>query len=265
MGKEVTTKNENLPASMATDMVADAKAGGGAEGIGTDDIAIPFIAILQALSPQIDGETKVEGAGIGMLFNSATEQCYDVEKEEYRIIHCGFEKVINEWVIREKGGGFVAKHAFQEALLEKCPRNEKNQNIDPESGHQMVTTANHFCVLIKPSGAQELVVISFSSTQLKKSRKWIAAMKALEITVNGEKINPPLYSHTYKVSSVPEHNEKGKWRGWTITNPQMVDEKLYAKAKAWSKDVASGKVESAKPVDETVMDDSPTKKESEVL
>jgi len=53
--------------------------GAGFEDTTTEDFAMPFLGILQDLSPAVkDG--IVEGAKIGMFINTATNELYDGEK-----------------------------------------------------------------------------------------------------------------------------------------------------------------------------------------
>ena len=63
-----------LPAELAEAFEADS--GSGFEGVTTDDLQIPFIRLIQALSPQIDKSDSnyIEGSGAGDIFNTVTKQ-----------------------------------------------------------------------------------------------------------------------------------------------------------------------------------------------
>ena len=56
----------------------------GYENTGQQDQLIPFLAILQALSPQVQQGTPeyIEGARTGQLFNTATREVIDGQKGE---------------------------------------------------------------------------------------------------------------------------------------------------------------------------------------
>ena len=56
--------------------------GTGLEEMTSDDLAIPFIRVLQAMSPQVNKRAPeyVDGAEVGMLFNTVTNSVYDGEK-----------------------------------------------------------------------------------------------------------------------------------------------------------------------------------------
>jgi hypothetical protein len=247
MGTEIEKKGANLPAAMAENMLADAEKASGFDNVGADDVAIPFITILQALSPQCRGETAIEGAGEGDFFNTVTGE---VIKGEIKLIPCAYKKSYVEWVPRDKGGGFVKEHGDSE-ILKQCVQNERRQDITKEGNH-IVTTGYHFCVLVKADGSIERVVTSFTSTQLKKSRKWNSTMMALMVTIGEKKIRPPMFSHTYKAKSVPESNEQGSWSGWQIGSPELIEDMdLYNLAKSFSEDVLKGVVKVAPPTPDT--------------
>ena len=72
------TKETNLTkkeeGALATNMF-EADANAGAQNIGQDDVALPFLKVLGQLSPEInkrDGK-YVEGAEPGMILNSVTK------------------------------------------------------------------------------------------------------------------------------------------------------------------------------------------------
>lgn len=246
-------KNKNLPAkqrttalSVSDQMAQDAAKDSGFEGMGPDDLAIPFIQILQALSPQVRGKEKIKGAAEGDFYNTVTTE---VMKDHIIIVPCAYEKSYVEWVLRENGGGFVQKHETS-AILSHCTRNDRNQNILP-SGNQIVDTAYHYCLLVREDEPPLQVVISLTSTQLKKSRRWNSMALSLKIKVGKGIITPPVYSHTYVATSVEESNDRGQWMGWVIGEPGVIDDpKLYALAKDFHNAVTQGSVRTAPPPQE---------------
>jgi hypothetical protein len=237
-----TTKG-NLPANLAGDMALDGKGdSSGFEGIGTDDLAIPFLTILQSGSPQVKGSTKIKGASEGMFFNTVTGQPV---ASPIRVVPCIYQKCFVEWVTRDKGGGFVAIH-HDEALLKKCKRDANNRDILP-NGNQLVRTAYHYCLQVSKGGIST-VVIGMSSTQLKRSRRWNSQAMALKLQVGNKTVQAPYYSHSYKMGVVEESNDKGSWWSYDISDPQLIkDAELYAAAKEFHHKVAIGSVRVAPP------------------
>jgi hypothetical protein len=235
-------------ANMSDQMLMDAEDGSGFENITADDLAIPFISILQALSPQVKkGEAQIDGAEEGFFFNNVTNE---VLGDEIRLISCAYEKVWNEWVLRENGGGFAFKHGDGSILL-KTTKDGKKRNI-LENGNQIVDTAVHYCLLVDENGVATPVVVGFTSTQLKKSRRWNSTMKGIKLTIKGKgTVNPPMYSHIYTAKTVMEDNQEGEWAGWLIVNPEMItDPDLYSEARKLHDDVTAGQVRTAPPPQE---------------
>ena len=69
----VAPQAKNLPAVQGAQalMLSDIGQGRtGFESMGADDFAIPFIAILQAMSPQVHGASRIKGAEEGDFFHS---------------------------------------------------------------------------------------------------------------------------------------------------------------------------------------------------
>lgn len=242
--KDVVKKENTLPAMNM--MAEDAVNNSGHENIGAEDIAIPFVTVLQALSPQCRGETKLKGAEEGDLFNTVTGEIF---KEGIDVIPCAFQKVYIEWTPRDAGGGLANIHQSSD-ILTQTTKNEKRQDVLP-NGNIVVTTHQHFCIAIKENGTMERVVIAFTSTQLKKSKRWNAQMLSLQIKVGDAMVVPPRYSHIYTMNTVQEKNEHGEWSGFHISNPRIIEDvAVYAFAKGFYKEVNSGSVKVAPPVDD---------------
>jgi len=224
----------------------------GFENVRPEDIAIPFIRVLQSNSPQCHGPTKLPGAVAGEFYNTVTHVRY---KDHITVIPCAFQKVYIEWVPREQGGGFVKEH-IDSAILNGTKKNEKNVDVLP-NGNLIVPTAKHWCLLVKEDGGFERIVLSMTSTQLKKSRNWLSQMLSLQVSYNGKKFTPPMYSHSYAISAVEESNDRGSWYGYIVGNPVLYAQEpknveLYQDAKKFYSDVTSGAVKSAAPVESDV-------------
>ena len=236
---EVAVQQPNLPVAFADDMMADA--GLGFENVSANDVAIPYLKILQALSPELRGQTKVPGAEEGLIINTVTQQLM----KEFRVIPCAFKKSYVEWTPREAGGGLVKEH-MDEGILSKCKKNERNQDVLP-NGNLIVTTAYHY-VLVVTEGGFERAVMAMSSTQLKKSRRWLGQMMSLQVKVGDKSFTPPPFSHIYNVATGMETKDSNSWFGWLINDPVMVtDKNLYETAKKFGQDVTAGLVKVAEP------------------
>ena len=113
--------------------------GTGLEETTAEDFAIPFIRILQQMSPQLnkqDGRYNEE-AQAGMLVNTVTNEVYDGDTG-VTVVPCAYVKKYIEWIPREKGGGLVdASH--NASILKSCT----NGTVFCVSFRTSTTTSSH--------------------------------------------------------------------------------------------------------------------------
>lgn len=239
MAKAVTTAEETLPAELLNEMAADA--GHGHEGITNDDLAIPFLKILQQMSPELakrDGK-YIEGANEGMIMNSVTGQLWEAD-EGLTVIPCGFKFKIIEW--KADRGGLVQQYSRGETLPE-FERNEKGVAITKTEGNTLSDTAEHYVLIVPETGSPEPALISMSSTQLKHSRKWNTMIKQKVLqTADGPK-SPPTYGYMYTLKTAGESKDDNHWEGWSVADAGMVtDTALYQAAKAFANSIDQNEV-----------------------
>ena len=122
--------------------------GTGLEETTSEDFAIPFIRVLQPMSPQLQKQhgSYVAGASAGTLYNTVTGEAYDGEKG-ILIVPCAYNKKYIEWIPREKGGGLVnANHDI--AILSSCTRDSDNRRYYTPAGNEIVETAQFFVLIV---------------------------------------------------------------------------------------------------------------------
>ena len=259
--QEVTQKKDQLPADLQDLIYEDA--GQGMENMTKDDFAIPRLAILQALSPQAEkrGDQYVEGAEPSMIMENVSNGLYDGE-EGILVIPLAFRRTIIEWGLREKNGGFIADHGLQPDLLKACTKDDKNRLIN-DKGNQLVDTCEYFVYVIDAEEGWRPAVISMSSTQMRKSKRWNTLIDSVKIDTPKGRQTAASYFMSYKLTTVPESNDKGSWFGWDIKkNGKTVDleygHEIYLAAREFKKQIDAGEVKVADPVSETVeSEDSP--------
>jgi hypothetical protein len=203
------------------------------------DIAIPYINILQSNSPQLNPSKAehVEGAKVGQFYNTVSQEVSD----SLNVIPVLYQLRYVEWKPREQGGGFVESHHADSGILSKTKRDQVTFKDVLPNGNYIATTAYHYVL------AQGKAVISMTSTQLKKSRRWNSLMLTQKVSGPSGSFTPPTYAVIYKLSTVSESNDRGSWFGYQVEKAgQVEDADIYNEAKSFSTAASRGDVE-AKP------------------
>ena len=107
MAEEKLAK-ENCGSALAVNFMDDA--GAGLENVTQDDLVIPRLKLVQALSPQVqkhDG-SFIEGISVGDIFNTVSNEFWSGE-EGITIIPVTYKRVFLEWG-PERGGGLIATY-----------------------------------------------------------------------------------------------------------------------------------------------------------
>jgi len=239
MARDITKKKEHLPTEI--NFAEDANAG--LNDLSAQDVAIPFFVLLQKMSPQLD---SVEGAKAGQIFNTVTNEVCD----ELLVIPCAYKREFVEWTPREQGGGLVAQHSIDSTTLKQAIRSPEGR-LTSKAGNWLVETAYHFVLAMTKNGV-ERGLITMTSTQLKKNRRWNSLMAGIKLKdAEGKMFTPGRYSHFYKLSSQQEQNDKGSWYGWNIElEGQVSDKEMYDTGKLFAASISEGDVKVAAPVQE---------------
>ncbi len=241
---DVETRASTLPAEI--DFAEDA--GGGMEAADKNSFAIPFIALLQGLSPAI---RKIDGAKPGLFMNTITNELM----KEVQVIPCYFQRRFVRWAPRSEGGGYRGDYSPVDLELNKVEGVSLNDEGRCMIGNdELKDTRNHYVLARNGDGIWRPALVSLSSTQIKKSKRWMSRIQGLEMRgKDGKSFTPPSYSHIYLLKSVEEKNNEGEWSGLEVDLVRPLDTKtpeeaeLYLKSRAFSQSVAKGEVEVAPP------------------
>lgn len=238
------TKTPDVSAQEAASAAQDWEQFGatGFEQTGAEDLGIPFLTILQSKSPEVDEAhpeheaLTIAGAKAGCIINTLSRELLYSPKTDGCIdfVPCLHQKMYVEWKPRDQGGGFVRMHSNPD-ILGECRRNDRNQDIHKNGN--LIATTSYFFGLYRGAGEWSKAIIAMTSTQLKKSRFWLNLMASIKLDkADGSKFTPPMFSHKYCITTVPESNEKGNWFGWKIENGGMLQAReLITQASEWTK------------------------------
>ena len=225
----------------------EADAGSGFEEVTSSDIQIPFIRIIQALSPQLKktDPSFIEGASQGDIFNTVTKTLWNGE-EGILVIPSYFQQKLLEFIPRNQGGGFVGELSPESEDVRKAVRDQDSGLELLENGNELVRTAQHYVKIVHEDGTLESAIVDMKKTQLKKSRQWNSIM--LMQKHNGASL--PAFANVYRLKSVEDGNDKGSWHSWTVNHERQVDSiDSYKDAKSLHTSIKSGELRPALPVD----------------
>lgn len=250
--KEVAVKEETaiaLPQEMLGAFMEDA--GAGTENIGADDMKIPFIRVLQPVSPQLKKKNSayIPGAEAGDIFNTVTGQIWKAE-DGAMVIPCGYTKKFLEFGPYDEGGGFKGELAANDPAVLGAQR-VGNKDILP-NGNELVTSAQHYVHIQDPStGTWQTGIIDMKSTNLKISRQWNTQIQMQQGTANGKTFKVPSFGCVWHLITDESSNDLGSWNGWKIAGRTgyVEDADLYNSCKEFSKMVTEGEVAEANDPD----------------
>tara|TARA_R100000687_G_scaffold72193_1_gene62246 strand:+ start:28 stop:747 length:720 start_codon:yes stop_codon:yes gene_type:complete len=219
----------------------------GLEGLTKDDLAIPFLTILQSNSPQLMEDKQLRP---GHIYDTVLKQGY----EELFVVPCNYEKQYVEWTPRESGGGLRATYSASDGieLLKSCKKDDKGKDLLP-NGNLLVPTAVYYVVYMHEELDGNIesakAIISMTSTALKKSRRWNSIMASITMRgKDGHPFTPASFSHIYRMKTCPETNVHGSWFNWDIEmHGPVADEGMYHTSKLFAADMTKAKLEQAPP------------------
>lgn len=242
MAKNEVAKKEEAGALAIIDFAADA--GQGFEGADASSYAIPFLRILQAISPQAKKKDPryIDGAEEGDFFNTVTEKIYKGD-DGVIVVPVYYAHKYNEWA-PDRGGFRGSLSASEYAVLDKEIRKDSKGNAyeaNVATGNAITDTREHYVIIVNNDNTWEPALIALSGSELKKSKKWMTLMQGFRI--QGQ--IAPMFSQMYRLTPQQESNDKGSWAGMKIEHIGPVNSlEIYNGAKQFLSMVKSGNVKS---------------------
>lgn len=218
--KEVlaTDPNANVPAYIKQGQNR------GNENVSKDDLQLPRIDVLQALSPQVNKKKDeyIDGAEVGMLFNTLTRQLYP---EGVHVTPVSFVKRYLVWVDRKKDNEGGLRGVFDTEQEAEAFAQEQ----DDEDKLEVVATAEHLVLLDDGTEA----IISMAKSKMKVSRKFNSLVRLND----GDR-----FSRRYKVTTVDDKGPKGEFQNISISNAGYPSEEVYLQAEQLFTAISSGQM-----------------------
>jgi hypothetical protein len=227
----------------------------GFEGADQDSFAIPFIQILQKMSPKVDEDHAeyIEGAKAGMFYNTVTGKLYD-GKKGILLIPCAYKRTYILWGGREGDGGFKGEFTVEEveAMVSDPTKikvvegkyfvpDDKGEVHEKKSDYYS-DTRSHFVIAIDPeTGEYGSAILSLASSQIKSSKKLLTALQQKKVATPKGLQTPPTFANLVRAFTVGKSNDAGSWSGIEFTLDSVVtDRGMYEVARDFYKTVLSG-------------------------
>ena len=225
------------------DKMLEADSGAGLENFTTEDMQIPFIRILQALSPQLNKQDPlyIKGAEQGDIFNTVSGEIYKADTG-LTVVPAYFEKKFLEFALRSTGGGFIKELSPDDKDINLTNREGTIEMLP--SGNELVRTHQHL-VIAKGENEMAPAVLDMKKTQLKVSRRWNTLKNGIRLP-SGKPM--PLYGTAWKITTVSESNDQGTWYNYKldrITEITKDIESMMLEARNMYQGVSKGEVKMA--------------------
>jgi len=245
-------KKQDTAVVVANGIDLNEDAGQGFENTDKDSFAIPFLRILQGLSPQCNKANPdyIKGAEQGNLFNTVTKEVLDVESNPIKILVCHYDRKFTEWAPNR--GGFRGEHSPTATILQKAVEkidDEGKRILVLPNGNSVQDTRYHFCLVVEEDGNTNPVLICMASSGIKKSKRLLTELNAIKLrNGEGKLFTPPMFLTLVDVTTVAESNDSGDWFNWETTISRQLDitaeedAELYMQAKAFRDSIAKGNV-----------------------
>ena len=243
MGTELMSEADAFELAEELRDLVQEDAGRGSENVTAQDIAIPFISILQKMSPECDEDSpdRLPNAKPGMIFQNVNKIMW-LRDEGLEVVPCAYDRKIIEWIPRESGGGLVAIHEMNTPLMKEAKPNDKKVPCLP-NGHQLIDTSTHFVMYPGPLGGWEPAIISMKSTAQKKSRLWNSLIA--QQVIPGTNQPAPRWLFKWRLTTSLETKDQNNWYNWEIARSGVVDKELYLRAKKLNSQFMQGALAAA--------------------
>ena len=214
--------------------------------IESDEVITPRLALLQGASPQVKKSSAeyIAGAEEGDILNTGTKAIYKGDAGVI-IVPCYTQRVFNEWVPKDGGGGLVRRwgddesfKAIDSGYIEekgKWQSFEYDDKGEKKLKTEIIKTADYYVLIIDPeTGGFAPAVLGFSGTKYKVHRRLINDINLSDMVKKDGSgtFTPPPFARVYRLTTIPESNADNSWFNYrwerlsydVVKNPKVVVE-----------------------------------------
>ena len=175
----------------------------GFENLDSSDFVIPFLRILQKLSPQVDKDSDehVSGAQAGLFYNTVNQKIYGKTIE---VIPLVFKKAWLEW--GPNRGGLMGRHEPHSIKINTS--NFTNWHPVGENSENSIVETMLFFILIIGHFQDGPIVFPLSKSGIKHGKNWNTNIMMTRLP-SGQRA--PYYSSVWEMETVLNKNDQGNW------------------------------------------------------
>jgi hypothetical protein len=213
-------------------------------------MAVPFVRILQQLSPQVkkDKPEYLPNAEVGFYFNTVTKE---ILGNTVQVIVLAYKRMYIEWIPRAKGGGLVDYHTPEHA--ESIAVDKTFGKWKTKDGNELKENYVYICLLAGRE-KESVFVLSLSSSMIKVAKEWNRLMST-HIMPNGERALP--YYMIWELKTISVSKDGNDWYIPTIKFLRLLDTKeQYSLIKQEQKALPSIKIDYKQLESDTPENDS---------
>lgn len=204
-------KQDQTALAQSDDFDWEQYAGEGLEDLSAEDKGLPYVDILQPLSPEVD---EIEGAKAGMIVNKATKEVVDGDKG-IRFVPACRDHVYTEWKPRDSGGGLVATHQIDDPVVVEAKSKQRFGKHLLPNGNELIETYYLYGIILDDEDTPSPAVISFTSTKIGPLKTLLTRADAIMIkTPNGRKFKAPLFGHVWRLRTEKKKKDNYTWYNW---------------------------------------------------
>ncbi len=178
----------------------------------TDEMALPFLRIVEALSPQMKKTDPLynKEADSGDIINTVTQELWGGEEGVAIIpVFKGYEYPM--FKLREAGGGFLGMGNAE--MFEHSFRDDRGRDVmknDPSI--QIVRSGTTYVLHLDPeTGVATPAIIGCSSTRLRAWREWNTQINMLRVPGPNGAFQPPIFGVVWRMTTLTKSNDEGEW------------------------------------------------------
>ena len=173
------------------------------------DYAIPFLTILQGLSPGV--QEGLDGYKPGLILNTVTKEL----SESLLIIPAHYTHTFVEWVPRTAGGGFRGEFTADEREAEfNALVDRKTGKAILKNGNELTDTRNFYVLIGHEDGSVSPALISMTSSQIAIAKNLNSLLNKKRRGKSGNLYTPAMALNVLRLKTRQKSNAKGKWFVW---------------------------------------------------